>query len=102
MHGERSLHILVLGAKGIHAAFTGFARPLSPQQFVMSDDRDYRWFKAAADAQVAGSWTLFDLRALRFRRLDMDTDWRRVVDGYDLMIVIPELTPARSFSDEPW
>ncbi|MEO6580634.1 MAG: hypothetical protein ABIN83_05735 [Sphingomicrobium sp.] len=97
MRGERSLHILVLGAKGTHAAFAGFAKPPVHAPFVMSDDKDYHWFKAAVGAQLSSGWTLYDLRALRFRSLDMDADWTRTVYGYDLMIVIPELTPSEAF-----
>ncbi len=91
---ETSLHILVLGAKGTHALFAGYGRPLRMEPFVMDQDDDYRWLKPAIDAQKAGSWTLFDLRKLRFKRLDLNADWERVVYGYDLLVLIPELTPA--------
>ena len=90
----RSLHIMVLGAKGTHALFGGYDRPLRLEPFVMDQDEDYRWMKPAVGAQKAGSWTLYDLRKLRFKHLDLDTDWERVVYGYDLLVVIPELTPA--------
>jgi hypothetical protein len=91
---QASLHILVLGAKGTHALFAGYRRPLKLEPFVMDQDDDYRWIKPAVDAQKAGSWTLFDLRQLRFKHLDLNTDWDRAVYGYDLMVLIPELTPA--------
>jgi hypothetical protein len=61
----------------------------------MSDDRDYGWFKTATDAQLPGGWTLFDLRPLQHARLaDLDPNWRRVLDGFDLLIVIPDLAPS--------
>jgi hypothetical protein len=91
---ETSLHIMVLGAKGTHAVYGGYGQPLKLAPFVMDQDGDYRWFKAASDAQKTGSWTLFDLRQLRFKHLEMGMDWERVVYGYDLLVVIPELTPA--------
>jgi len=94
--GAASLHILVLGAQGVHATFGGYSKPLGRAPFTMSEDKDYRWFAAAAANQApGGGWTLFDLRPLRHRRLkDLDPDWRRVLDGYDLLVVIPALTPG--------
>ena len=94
--GDASLHILVLGAKGVHATFAGYARPLGRAPFTMSDDKDYRWLAAAIASQAGGgAWTLFDLRPLRRRRLAaLDPDWRRVLDGYDLLVLIPELSPS--------
>jgi len=93
---QTSLHIMVLGAKGTHALFAGYVQPLKFEPFVMDQDDDYRWLKPAIDAQKAGSWTLYDLRKLRFKHLDLNADWERVVYGYDLLVVIPELTPAGS------
>ena len=91
-----SLHILVLGAKGTHALFNGYGRPLKFEPFVMDRDEDYRWLKPAIEAQKAGAWTLFDLRQLRFKHLDLNADWERAIYGYDLFVLIPELTPAGS------
>jgi len=91
---QTSLHIMVLGAKGTHALFAGYERPLKLEPFVMDQDDDYRWLKPAIDAQKAGSWTLYDLRRLRFKGLDLNTDWERTIYGYDLLVIIPELTPA--------
>jgi hypothetical protein len=62
----------------------------------MDQDDDYRWLKPAIDAQKAGSWTLYDLRKLRFKHLDLNADWERTVYGYDFLVIIPELTPAGS------
>ena len=89
-----SLHIMVMGAKGTHALYTGYGRPLKFEPFAMDQDEEYRWIKPAIDAQKAGSWTLYDLRKLRFKRLELGADWERVVYGYDLLVLIPELTPA--------
>jgi hypothetical protein len=101
--GERtkSLHILVLGSRGTHASFAGYARPLGPEPFVMTDDPDYKWLAPAITEllpQQTGSngnmLTLFDLRTLRFRGIDLPRDWERIVYGYDLFVLIPEITPA--------
>jgi hypothetical protein len=93
--GKLSLHICVLGAKGTHRIFTGYARPTQLQKFVMDEDPDYRWLKPAIDNRAANAWTLYDLRKLRFTKTGpVDPDMERLVYGYDLLVIIPELTPA--------
>lgn len=97
--GERSLHILVLGTRGIHATFAGYARSPGRKAFVMTEDPDYAWLKAAVDEQLSDGWTLFDLRRLRHRRFsDLDRDWDRVIEGYDFLLLVPELTPSASLA----
>lgn len=92
--GSVSLHICILGAKGVHRLFAGYDRPTKVENFVMDEDRDYRWLKPAIDNQLTNAWTLFDLRKLRFEALEADPDMERLIYGYDLLIIIPELTPA--------
>jgi hypothetical protein len=60
----------------------------------MDQDDDYKWIKPAMDARKPGAWTLYDLRMLRFKHLDLGSDWERLIYGYDLLVIIPELTPA--------
>lgn len=93
-HGVTSLHILILGARGTHALFAGYDRPMRNEPFIMDQDDDYRWLKPVIDDQKPGTWTLYDLRQLRFRHLEMSENWDRVVYGYDLLVIIPELSPA--------
>ena len=58
------------------------------------------WRAAAARVGSGGSGsggetlTLFDLRKLRFRGIELSSEWERVVYGYDLFVLIPELTPG--------
>jgi len=99
--GAQSLHILVLGARGTHAQFQGYAKPLGHQPFVITDDPEYKWLAPAVADLVPGqgtaagnTLTLFDLRKLRFRGIQMPPDWERIVYAYDLFVLIPELTPA--------
>ena len=88
----------MLGARGIHAAFDVYGKPLGHEPLVVTDDPDYkRLAPAAADllpAQGGSTLTLFDLRMLRFRGIEFSPDWERVVYGYDLFVLIPELTPG--------
>jgi hypothetical protein len=45
--------------------------------------------------QVANGWTLYDLRKLRFQGLgSADPGLKGLIYGYDLLVVIPELSPA--------
>jgi hypothetical protein len=93
--GTASLHICILGAKGTHRLFAGYERPTKLEKFVMDEDPDYRWLKPAIDNQLPNAWTLFDLRKLRFHALhEVDADMQRLIYGYDLLIIVPELTPA--------
>lgn len=97
--GTSSLHICILGAKGTHRLYAGYGQPTSLEPFVMDEDKDYRWLKAAVDNQLPNAWTLFDLRRLRFRNLGpVDPDMERLIYGYDLLVIIPEITPADPLS----
>ena len=94
-HSESSLHLCVLGAKGTHLLYGGYGRPLKTEPFVMDEDPDYRWLKPAMDNQLPDAWTVYDLRRLRLQNLGtVDPDMRRLIDGYDLLVIIPEVTPA--------
>jgi hypothetical protein len=93
--GASSLHICILGAKGTHALYGGYSRPMKLEPFVMVEDDDYHWLKPAVDNQVPNAWTLYDLRNLRFQKLGtVDPDMQRVIYGYDLLVIVPEFTPA--------
>ena len=95
--GSSSLHICVLGAKGTHMLYGGYNRPAKLEPFVMAEDDDYHWLKPVVDNQVPNAWTLYDLRNLRFQKLGaVDPDMERVIYGYDLLVIVPELTPANS------
>jgi peptide deformylase len=95
VHNESSLHICILGAQGIHRAYGGYAQPSNTKAFVSTENPFYRWMAPAIANQVPDSWTLYDLRKLRFQKLSaLDPDFARVIDGYDLLIIIPELSPA--------
>jgi hypothetical protein len=95
--GSTSLHICVLGAKGTRRIYGGYDRPTKLAKFVLDEDHDYRWLKPAIDNQLPNAWTLFDLRKMRFHKLGpVDPDMERLIYGYDLLIIVPELTPADS------
>jgi hypothetical protein len=97
----KSLHIFVLGAHGKHYTMDGYGKPLGQRSFLLSDDPDYRWAALAIanmlpqEPGTSGTTlTLFDLRQLRSRALDLPTGWEHVIYSYDIFILMPEVTVA--------
>jgi len=94
-NGVSSLHISVLGVRGTARRFGGYLRPAVTEKFALADDPDARWLAPLLAAAYKGQWTLFDLRALRFKHLtEADTALDRFVYGYDFLVLAPEITPA--------
>jgi hypothetical protein len=95
-----SLHIAVMGSRGVHASYGGYARPFDHAPFVLAEDDHYTWMKAAAEAAEPTGWTVFDLRRLRGHRTkDIPEEWRRLADGYDILVLAPEISPATRLGD---
>jgi hypothetical protein len=93
--------MFVLGARGMHFTVAGYGKPLGRQPFVLSEDPDYKWLApAVADllpqppAASGTTLTLFDLRQLRYRGLDLSREWEHVIYSYDFCILMPEVTVA--------
>jgi erythromycin esterase-like protein len=98
----QSLHLQVLGVRGKLYVVTGYAKPLGEAPFDLSNDPDVRWIaKAVADLlpQQKGSQgtvlTLFDLRQLRYRDLDLSPEWEHEIYSNDILVLIPELSVAK-------
>ena len=100
MDGEgklASLHILVVGAKGTQAAFGGYSKPFRSAQFDAANNKNTRWLDQAFTKQAPdlAGWTLYELRQLRHRQLTgVTTEWQRAIDGYDMLIIIPQVTAS--------
>jgi len=93
--GSASLYICILGAKGTHPHHEGYNRPYKLEPFTLDEADFYPWLKPVVDSQISDAWTLYDLRKLRFQNLGpIDPGMERLVYGYDLLIIVPELTPA--------
>jgi hypothetical protein len=97
----QSLHIVVLAAHGKHYTMDGYGKPLGQRSFVLSDDPDYGWAALAIanmlpqQPGISGTTlTLFDLRQLRYRALDLPTGWEHVIYSYDIFVLMPEVTVA--------
>jgi hypothetical protein len=95
-----SVHIAVLGSQGVHAAYGGYEKPLERSAFVMSDDPRYQWLKVAADVAESAGWTVFDLHRLRGPNAKgLPEGWRQLVDGYDLLVLAPQISPSSKLGD---
>jgi hypothetical protein len=91
--GSSSLHIEVLGIRGEDEVELG---PGKPDRAVAKDANPglLAPFYAQADP---GSWTVFDLRPLRSKFANfghVDRELERLVFGYDLLVLVPEVSPA--------
>lgn len=94
-----SLHIDVLAARGSVAALGGYGRPTKTESFVLADIPDFAWLKPAVAMLPhvsAGSLTgvVLDLRRLRTQHLTMTAEEQQFAYGYDLIVLLPEFTPA--------
>lgn len=99
--GTQSLHLFIYGAKGVHAGFAGFGKPVAHTAFVLGADQTDKWLTAAIENlfpqlpnNPGKTYTVFDLRKLRFRGLDVPEKWNHILYAYDLFILMPEITPA--------
>jgi hypothetical protein len=59
----------------------------------MLDDNDYKFMQPFVDSAGSEGWTVFDLRKLRDEAIS-DLGLQRLVLGYDVLVLIPEATPA--------
>jgi len=97
----RSLHIMIFGAHGTSATPQGYGKPLKIEPFDLATDKDQRYVAPALAAMFPSSpdkptLTLFDLRKLRFKRgLVLPDEWKSMIYSYDLLVLIPEVTPAK-------
>lgn len=96
-----SVHIQVIAAKGTLAGLGGYAKPTTMESFVLADIPEYAWLKPVVDLLPTNSdrsaGVVLDLRRLRFRKLAMTPEWLHLVYGYDLLVMLPEFTPANLY-----
>ena len=97
--GTASLHMVVLGGRGVHAFYNGVGRQARQEPFVMSDDKDYAWagdvLASRPKSASAEDWLVVDLRELRDGPSgDMTVQWRELIRRYDIVVMAPGLTPS--------
>jgi hypothetical protein len=69
------------------------------EPFVLADIPEYGWLKPLiemlpADKGAGSNGILVDLRKLRFSDVVLSSEWQHLVYGYDLLVMLPEFTPA--------
>jgi hypothetical protein len=93
--GAVSLHILVIAAGGTSGSFGGHGKPVRPEPIVPAADVNFTWPLPFIQARLPTAWTLFDLRRLRHLAVpDASVGAKRLIESYDLLVVIPEATAA--------
>ena len=67
----------------------------------LTTDKDIGWMAPALSSLFPASGsrgettlTLLDMRKLRFRKFSMAPEWEQMIYSYDLLIVVPHLSPA--------
>lgn len=92
---QQSVHVMVIGESGAQGApFRGFpATPIDPEGFYLKHLQPFFALTAGAD------WAVFDLVPLRRAQergeLAIDNvNLLRSIKGYDLLVLIPQVTPA--------
>lgn len=96
-HGTKSVHIMVIAARGSQLAFTAYRQPYQPREFnqIDGDDASLPFLKPMVENLADSGWTLFDLRELRKNiQLIGSSELRRVILGFDLLVIIPEAKPS--------
>jgi len=96
--GLKSLHVLVLAARGTQLRFTRVGAPYEAKMFRLGDgDSPLEALKPAVDSLFSEGWTLFDLRPIRKELTSLrqiDTELERVILGFDLLVLIPKASAA--------
>jgi len=95
--GAKSVHIMIIAARGSQLAYTTYRQPFAPRDFnqIDGDSAMLAFLKPMADNLAGSGWTLFDLRELRKNvRLIESAELRRAILGFDLLVIIPEAKPS--------
>ena len=98
LQGAKAFNILILGVRGQQLAFAGMGHPYAPVPLdLLHDKRADFGFMTPFFKDLGTTPVLYDLRTLRspFARSGVQSvDLERVIDGYDLLVVIPVAHPS--------
>lgn len=92
---KKSLHIMIIGKAGMQAApFKGF-----PAMKVDENSDDLKILKPFFTLMKEKEWHSFDMLPLRSaleeNQINCSDELRRIINGYDYLVIIPEVTPAK-------
>jgi hypothetical protein len=97
-HGVQSLHIYLMPVKGSQPIWPRVSQPAQLRSFNHVDEARYRYLQPVFTNLLTSEWTMFDLRPLRQEVAApggaMEAELATLVFGYDMLIVVPEGTPA--------
>lgn len=92
---KKSLHIMIIGKGGMQAApFKGF-----PATKVDENSDDLKVLKPFFTLVTEKQWRCFDMlplrKSLEDKQFNCADELRRIINGYDYLVIIPEVTPAK-------
>jgi len=92
---KKSLHVMIVGKDGMQAApFKGF-----PDTKVDENSDDLKILKPFFPLVTGKDWHCFDMLALRkvleVKQINCTDGLRRIINGYDFLVIIPEVTSAK-------
>ena len=95
--GAQSLHIRMLAVRGSEPIYPKVGQPARLRPFNLKDDPGSRYLEPMLANLLDSDWTMFDLRPLR-QSLNgpgiANSDLTTLVFGMDILVMIPEATPA--------
>ncbi|MEO6639158.1 MAG: hypothetical protein ABIN25_12850 [Ginsengibacter sp.] len=91
---KKSLHIIIVGKAGMQASpFKGF-----PATKVDENSDDLKVLKPFFSLVTGKDWHCFDMlplkKALEEKQINCTEGLRRIINGYDYLVIIPEVTAA--------
>lgn len=102
LQGKNALNVMILGVKGEQLAFAGMGHPYAPIPLDLLHDKRADFAFMTPFFQGLGTTpVLYDLRNLRSAFAnsgEQSVNLERVVDGYDLLVVIPVAHPSHQVS----
>jgi len=96
--GAQSLHIRLMPVKGSVTIYPRVGQPAQTRPFNYENQPGSRYLQPVFNNLLPSDWTLFDLRPLRQGIASpggaINPDLATLVFGYDLLLMVPEATPA--------
>lgn len=98
--GKRSLHILVIGKKGMGNKMAPIDNSKAIQPYDIADEDAVRGLGAFANQLKNDEWALFDLRKMQYaistgKIVIKDRKFKGFIMGYDLLVIYAEATGSR-------
>ncbi|MEO5943774.1 MAG: hypothetical protein ABIP30_05140, partial [Ferruginibacter sp.] len=97
---KKSLHIMIVGKSGMQASpFKGF-----PATKVDENSDDLKVLKPLFALVTGKDWPCFDMlplrQALDEKKINYTDGLRRIINGYDYVVIIPEVTASKLSAGE--